>query len=277
MALKKSVLWSHFAKLHQDLASCNETQANKTPCTTDLAQHLKTHHLAEYCELLEQNEVEPSDKKDGLPSYSCSPENGQKISRKSALAEISSLLSIAMSRASVSLLYDEEDENNAVAVEVRPSVRSFEFKAPPAKWSAVIFWQPSKGSGTSNSICVSILKMGRQIIECRNFDPGQTLEVVEFVKSHSIVDAKWVLCQGMMGSSRVATFSECYTAGESIERSVNCEMLVSAEETVCSHCAEAQSHDGVTYPLDGVAYLQDRACSATGRAHRRTWQDEGRR
>ena len=161
------------------------------------------------------------------------------------------MLSIAMSGANVNLLFDEDDAAAPVAVEVRPRARSFaaHFRAPPAKWSAIVLWLPSSGIGTSGTICASILKMGRQVIECRDFDPGQTLEVVEFVKSHSFINTKWALCQGLKGAfgPRGATFSESYGAGESIERSVKCDLLVPAEEgpAVCNNCAEAHSRDGV--------------------------------
>ena len=65
------------------------------------------------------------------------------------------------------------------------------FRAPPAKWSAVILWLPSPGS-----VSATVLKMGRQVVESREFQPGQTMEVVEFVKSHAFINAKWAYCQG---------------------------------------------------------------------------------
>ena len=65
------------------------------------------------------------------------------------------------------------------------------FRAPPAKWSAVILWLP-----TSATVSATVLKMGRQVVESREFEPGQTMEVVEFVKSHAFINAKWAYCQG---------------------------------------------------------------------------------
>lgn len=202
------------------------------------------------CELLEQKEEESSGNNETPTS---APKDPQQSCPKSAsaLAEISSLLSIAMSKANVSLLYDEDDDAAALAIEVQPRVRSFNpphLRAPPAKWSGYVLWQPSR-TGTSGTFWVSILKMGRQIIECRDFDPCQTLEVVEFIKSHSFINTKWALCQGIRGAvgPKAATFSECYGVGESIERSTRCELLVSPEESpaVCSYCAEAHSRDGL--------------------------------
>ena len=67
------------------------------------------------------------------------------------------------------------------------------FKAcrmPPAKWSTIILWLPS------GLVAVYILKMDRQVVESREFRSSQTLEAVDFVKSHEFINTKWTLCRG---------------------------------------------------------------------------------
>ena len=64
------------------------------------------------------------------------------------------------------------------------------YRTPPAKWSAIILWLPSGAVG------VYILKMDRQVVECKEFRPSQTLEAVDFVKSHTFINTKWTLCSG---------------------------------------------------------------------------------
>ena len=65
------------------------------------------------------------------------------------------------------------------------------YRTPPAaKWSAIILWLPSGAVG------VYILKMDRRLVECKEFRSGQTLEAVDFVKSHAFINTKWTLCPG---------------------------------------------------------------------------------
>ena len=65
-----------------------------------------------------------------------------------------------------------------------------EYQTPPAKWTAIILWLPSGMVG------VYILKMDRQVVESKEFWPSQTLEAVDFVKSHAFINTKWKLCLG---------------------------------------------------------------------------------
>ena len=109
----------------------------------------------------------------------------------SEMAEVSSLLSLAMPMANVNFLVDEGGKDDPVAIEARPRERLFKaYRAPPAKWSVIMFWLPS------GAISVYILKMDRQIMESKEFQPNQTLEAVEFVKSHAFINNKWRLCPG---------------------------------------------------------------------------------
>ena len=64
------------------------------------------------------------------------------------------------------------------------------YRTPPAKWSAIILWLPSGAVG------VYILKMDRQVVDCKEFMRSQTLEAVDFVKSHTFINTKWTMCLG---------------------------------------------------------------------------------
>ena len=74
------------------------------------------------------------------------------------------------------------------------------YRTPPAKWSAIIVWLPS------GTVGVFILKMDRQVMDSREFSTSQTLEAVDFVKSHPFINAKWTMCSG----PRYAFSTNCF-------------------------------------------------------------------
>ena len=144
------------------------------------------------------------------------------------LAEVSSLLSLAMPAANVNFL-SRGDE--AVAIEVRPRERLFVADtAPLAKWSAFVLWQPP------GTLCVYIVKLDRRIVECKEFQDGQTLEMVEYIKSHTFINTKWALCPG---ASDMAKYS-------SSDSDTKCVLLVPGEDeesiTTCKFCDEVEGN-----------------------------------
>ena len=210
MALR-SVLWDYFSRINKELASCNACDREiptKYSNTTALANHLKHNHFTEWQEMQEKKLEDycASDQQQLCASSAPpAPPTGSDSLRQdsqqdppvmapsfgSEMAEVSSLLSLAMPMANVNFLVDEGGKDDPVAIEVRPRERLFKaYRAPPAKWSVIMFWLPS------GVISVYILKMDRQIIESKEFQPNQTLEAVEFVKSHAFINNKWRLCPG---------------------------------------------------------------------------------
>ena len=282
MALKRSLVWDYFTCLTKDLATCNacgREVSTGTGSTSGLANHLKTHHVSEYEELQEKKLAKspPSELMASTPNVDehnedyddaggsgwkstnpslkiefsanqfpkSSPKDAQHDSDPSVivkrsraeLTEVSSLLSLAMPTANVNLLVDEDMEDEAVAIEVRPKVRLFKAHGiPQAKWSVVILWLPS------GTICVYVLKMDRRIMECKKFQPSQTLEVVEYVKTHTFINTRWEMCPGASDVvPSLSTFWEGCDSGEFIDYGTNCELLVPAQDendmpTQCKFC-----------------------------------------
>ena len=136
-------------------------------------------------------------------------------------AELSSLLACTVPEANVNLLHDEARPEVAKALEVRPKPRMFD--ALPSlipKWTVIIF------AMQSGRVCVAIFKMDREVLEQSEFDPSQTMDIAEFVKSHPFLNSKWSVCQGF--GNRVL-----------VERSGGgCEMLISGEgDAICKFCS----------------------------------------
>ena len=266
-------MWNYFTSETKDLASCNtcgKEVSTGTGSTSGLANHLKVHHVSEYQELEEKKRAKSSPS-ELMPSTSnvgeynedhddaagsgyegtvtspnrelsecklpTSAPNVTKHDIYAELTEVSSLLCLAMPTANVNLLADEGMEDEAVAVEVRPKGRPFkEHGTPQAKWSAVILWLPS------GTICVYVLKMDRRIMECKRFQPGQTLDVVEHVKSHAFINTKWEMCPGARDVvPSLSTFWGGCDSGDTMDYGTHCELLVPAQDkndmpTRCKFC-----------------------------------------
>ena len=165
-------------------------------------------------------------------------------SSRSEMVEVSSLLSLAMPMANVNLLVNEGGgKDEAVAIEVRPRERQFwAYITPPAKWSAIILWLPS------GAVSVYILKMDRRVVECKEFRHSETLEAVDFIKSHTFINTRWTLCPGASDISPMSDkFFEDYENGALIDRSAKCELLVSAKDgkstsIQCKFCQKAGTY-----------------------------------
>ena len=146
----RSLVWNYFTRVNPELASCNTCKREirtKGGNTTAMSSHLKSIHFFEYQQLQERKEETFSSEHSYSDEYSefsnedsmgnCGPsDNGQEspellvvkssASLRSEMAEVSSLLSLAMPMANVSFLVDEgEGKDDAVAVEVRPRDRLF--------------------------------------------------------------------------------------------------------------------------------------------------------
>ena len=59
---------------------------------------------------------------------------------------------------------------------------------PVAKWSAFVLRLPSGTLG------VYIVKLDRQVVERKDFERDQTLEMVEYLKGHAFINSKWLFC-----------------------------------------------------------------------------------
>ena len=90
------------------------------------------------------------------------------------LAEVSSLLSLAMPAANVASL---SSGAAAEAIEVRPRERSFQADAAPiARWSAFVIWRPS------GALSVYVVKLDRRIVERREFQGRNSMQLQNITK-----------------------------------------------------------------------------------------------
>ena len=160
-----------------------------------------------------------------------------------AWQELYSLLAEAMPAANTSYLHDKEGAAVA-AIEMRPRARSFESSLLPAapmiaKWTVIILeadW----------TLHVAVLKMDRQVLEVKEFKLSQTLEVVEFLKSHPFLSSELIVCEGIKRSSSNLTPPAADFIYEKVSRSNNCELLLSASapassphsSRVCRFCSD---------------------------------------
>ena len=141
-------------------------------------------------------------------------------------SELLALLACSMPDANVNMIEFQVHSETAWAIEVRHKARLFEaLPALLAKWTVIVF------EVRPGALSVAIVKMDRQVIEQREFDSSNGMEVAEFVKSHPFVNSKWSFCHGI---SETAQSSEAHLidhlGGKAIRRSVNCELLVAEEE-----------------------------------------------
>ena len=144
----RSILWDYFTRVHKDLAFCNTCDREisvKGSNTSNLASHLRHNHFSDYQQMQErkQDNKDPSTN-DEYSKFSNddSSDNGEPTengkysqdplvmvpptSSRSEMAEVSSLLSLAMPMANVNFLVDEGGgPDEAVAIEVRPRERLF--------------------------------------------------------------------------------------------------------------------------------------------------------
>ena len=257
--MKRSLVWNYFTSITKDLASCiacAQEVCTGTNSTSGLHKHLKVHHVDEYMKyqrlqlqeeklaksapdelMASATSFEDYDGANGsgfggvssLPkgeSSTCEvPQSAPRDTKhdiNAELAEVSSLLDLAIPTANVNVLADEGMEEEAMAIEVRPKTRPFRSNGfPQAKWSVVILWLPP------GTISVYVLKMDRRIADCKKFQTGQTLEVVEHVKSHAFVNTRWEVCPGACDvvPSLTASWEGC-DSGDSIEYGSNCDLLV---------------------------------------------------
>ena len=151
----RSILWDYFTRVHKELAYCKTCSREipmKYSSTTNLASHLKHNHFLDYQQMQERKfssehskfSNEHSNYSDDYLKYSNNDssakdeptENGKvsqdplvmvpTTSSRSEMAEVSSLLSLAMPMANVNFLVDEGGgKDEAVAIEVRPRERLF--------------------------------------------------------------------------------------------------------------------------------------------------------
>ena len=163
-----------------------------------------------------------------------------------AWQELSSLL--AEATPAVNTCYLRNKEGTVAAIEMRPRVRSFESLLSPApmiaKWTVIIFeadW----------TIHVAVLKMDRQVVEVKEFQLSQTLEVVEFLKGHPFLTSELIVCEGIKKGSNLAPPSADFVY-EKASRSSNCELLVISDPSSPPHCSRVcqfcSSHTDIKEP-----------------------------
>ena len=119
----------------------------------------------------------------------------------------------------------------AWAIEVRHKARLFEaLPALLAKWTVIVF------EVRPGELSVAIVKMDRQVVEQREFDSSNGMEVAEFVKSHPFVNSKWSFCHGI---SESAQLQECYSVVNKFGSNTRIENCFSMET---SHSTIQRSH-----------------------------------
>ena len=147
-----------------------------------------------------------------------------------AWQELSSLLAEATPY--VNTCYLRNKEGTVAAIEMRPRVRSFESLLSPApmiaKWTVIIFeadW----------TLHAAVLKMDRQVVEVKEFRLSQTLEVVEFLKTHPFLNSDFIVCEGTKKGANLAPPPSADFIHEKVSRSSNCELLMSVPPSPKSH------------------------------------------
>ena len=151
--------------------------------------------------------------------------------------ELSELLLRAVPDASVNMLHDEADSATSLALELRPKARTFDaLPALPAKWTVIVF------EVRSGMLSVAVVKMDRPVLDQREFDSSQMMELAEYVKSHPFLNSKWYVCYGIRnGGALQEQNSIDHLGGKSIMRSTKCELLVAGKENhpgnECKSCA----------------------------------------
>ena len=163
-----------------------------------------------------------------------------------AWQELHSLLAEAAPDANASCLHDREGA--VAAIEMRPRGRSFEWLLSPAapmiaKWTVIIFeadW----------TLHAAVLKMDRQVVEVKEFRLSQTLEVVEFLKTHPFLNSDFIVCEGTKKGTNLAPPPSADFIHEKVSRSSNCELLMSVppSPTLCSQVCQFCSSDTEVKP-----------------------------
>ena len=164
-----------------------------------------------------------------------------------AWQELHSLLAEAAPFANTSCLLDAGGA--VAAIEMRPRARSFEALLCPAapvvaKWTAVVFevdW----------TLHAAVLKLDRQVVEAKEFRLSQTLELVEFLKSHPFLNSDLIACEGSKAGSNIALPSPPPPSAdfiyEKVSRSNKCELLLSDPppsqpcSNICQFCSSWSS------------------------------------
>ena len=133
-------------------------------------------------------------------------------------------------------------KKGAKALEVRPSQRLFEESSVlPAKWTVIIF------EARHGTLSVNLLKLDRQMVEQTDFGTSQTMELVEFLKSHPLLSSKWTHCRGIQDESIEESCITDTFCGRSVKRSPSCELLLKEEINNCDRCKFcAKQLDGTT-------------------------------
>ena len=159
-------------------------------------------------------------------------------------AELSSLLACAVPGADVNMLYDETKPESTKAIELRPRLRMFDaLPALPPKWTVIIFLTQT------DRVCVAIFKLDREILLQSEFDPSQTMDIVEFVKSNPILYSNWSVCQSFRNKVKLESSRLKDPCGKTIKPSGRCELLISGDETKdpsseCKFCSVKGVLDG---------------------------------
>ena len=130
-------------------------------------------------------------------------------------------------------------KKGAKALEIRPSQRVFDDSSVlPAKWTVIIF------EARHGTLSVNLLKLDRQMVEQTEFGTSQTMEVVEFLKSHPLLSSGWTHCRGIRDESIEESCITDTFCGKSVKRSPSCELLLKEEINNCDRCNFCARLDG---------------------------------
>ena len=106
--------------------------------------------------------------------------------------ELSELLLSAVPDTSVNMLHDELDSATPLALELRPKARTFgALTALPAKWTVIVF------EVRLGVLSVTVVKMDRHVLDQREFDSSETMELAKFVKCQPLLNSKLAFCYGI--------------------------------------------------------------------------------
>jgi hypothetical protein len=156
---------------------------------------------------------------------------------REAWTDLASTLANSFSDAHVNLIYDEFNPND-VAIEMCARGRTFDaFPAPPSKWTVLVFT-------TKDMVSAAILKMGRQVLEQRDFDVAGAAgrdALVEYLQTHPFLKAGLVYCRGIRSAMEDLSkhpYSVDHFAGREVKRSRKCELVIPRERDMdlCDFC-----------------------------------------
>ena len=183
--------------------------------------------------------------------------------------ELSELLLSAVPDTSVNMLHDELDSATPLALELRPKARTFgALTALPAKWTVIVF------EVRLGVLSVTVVKMDRHVLDQREFDSSETMELAKFVKCQPLLNSKLAFCYGIRNCGVLQELNSMdHIGGKSIRRSAECKLLVAGKENdpgnQCKFCAFVdidmmEDVDAAPVGMDNLFYVSKNIINTPG-------------